>query len=1691
MANSPLDFPSTQTFRNRLNTRNLVPYPKSPRRYTPPLNFPYLQSDYEVIDSPDSLIDTPIFANQLYPLNQYGADGGFNQYADPNTLMGTHSGEGEYGVQDAHIIDEAAVQANGQNGWKNLNAYGDGLTLIDSAEAFSTLEIMQINQSRQGNAQPYPTTFLASFYSPLGILLSDNPRGSNGSLSQDSFIARLGAKTLKKEFQDRIAREIRRQTIGRANIFNANSGSDILGMATGTIPLIEPNYQITIPLNPITAAAQLALSLAGSTIPLSLIPGSYFDASINSGQPTTTQQLQNAYLNTAGQSSILGAASSLLSNPKTGSQIFLENTGAGQKSRLFKNLDYNRFKPGYDRGTVNGLGPLVGAITNNSNYYIGSTTSEPSRVLSPSRDLPVNEFGQEQQTEVYGPTDIAKLYEGETSKNIKLGSNGPIYSDGGGIEGGMTWVSPKYKNNAGKKVGPGGSIVKEDTDFKSSSYAPTESTTLNFRAGSILDETQRLINSQPQGAKRLQHVGNAIDQVSKVFNDGYRELTKGSRVLAYVGDIGQEKGAEYCRVFAKDTPYLQHNDLQKTDGMTTEGRRFSFSVFDKTYNLNMYPNKREGGQDSTNLVMGGVNGEYAKKYMFSLENLAWRTSNRPGYTVQDLPVCERGPNGGRVMWFAPYGLTFNEGSSANWKSTDFIGRPEPVYTYNNTTRTGSLTWKIVVDHPAVLNVIVNKVLAKETNKARIDSILESFFAGCRKYDLYELTKKYYTLNPNDIIEIQKELQYVDTSVERIRYIKSTVQTGEEGTQPTKTSTPTILPDLKEYIGRGVYFGNDYPKPGNDAQNYTIEYNRYTSPSNKQYYTTNNPNGNTDVFFTNVVDANYKAMDELAGKISELLSNSQNQGSIILTIGGSASAPATQTYNVSLSQRRINALKTYFENNSKVSDFIKLKRLKLENGRAEGEGATVQAKQLVNGQWQTGPSVVCSDEGTKQGDNVVGSKEIVTTNAMSCRRAFIVNIDTTSLKAPDKEETTPGKPGTIQQQEIESQEPYTETVKVPQEVTKTVVRDNISKRIVRSLLSECDYFETIKEETPMVYDNLREKLKFFNPAFHSTTPEGLNSRLTFLQQCLRPGDTIPVVKKDGTLQYNNATNTAFGAPPVLVLRVGDFFHTKIIPDNLQLTYENLDINPEGIGIQPMIANVTLSFKFVGGQGLAGAVDRIQNALSFNYYANTEMYDDRADVTDTSYKVLDKAFLDYFNVEIPPPTVGQIPNINGQTNNQTIGVITSATTTQTGDYGDINYQAFMNGFKDSTQNYFKNVLNKNREVFKQFNNAVMQNWSMERNYTKGSFQAGTGNNDTYIFGKPNNVQSKIDTIFNEFINDINSDNEGLVNFLKGTVANPKNFAPRVISTLKDNYKKYITTTKKNTFQSALTKIIQDICLVEQNLILNISKANTLSYTSPGGYGTDGLQQKNGKVQIYLISGTTNVSPSNKSIYSDTFVELKGDIVKIKNSLISFDTLTQTGVTFNGYSGKLIYTSNEITKNQTFIPFSSLFVDRYLGDVYKQNSLRRCYFILNDDIIDTTKYSVFKKALIGNILTNPSLFKGGYDALEKEFDAYWLTDDNINNLKSVKTIFNDENTLTDKFLNELETKTFKNYLNFIPFDATTKRQFTFRTDQQTINIEGNIQQKELLIKSLGLSTNSNNDNKTWNDNINSVYIGKVKLN
>ena len=157
--------------------------------------------------------------------------------------------------------------------------------------------------------------------------------------------------------------------------------------------------------------------------------------------------------------------------------------------------------------------------------------------------------------------------------------------------------------------------------------------------------------------------------------------------------------------------------------------------------------------------------------------------------------------------------------------------------------------------------------------------------------------------------------------------------------------------------------------------------------------------------------------------------------------------------------------------------------------------------------------------------------------------------------------------------------------------------------------EYHFFKKLEAEHKDVFDSLVEKLQYFDPAFHAMTPEGFMGRLNFLHQCTRQGDTIAASDKNG----HSANNLAFGRPPFCILRLGDFYYQKIVINNINISYDplTLDLNNEGVGVVPLIANVTISFKFIGGGDLSGPVRRLQNAMSFNYYANGRLYDNRAD------------------------------------------------------------------------------------------------------------------------------------------------------------------------------------------------------------------------------------------------------------------------------------------------------------------------------------------------------------------------------------------------------------------------------------------------------------------------------------------------
>jgi hypothetical protein len=692
----------------------------------------------------------------------------------------------------------------------------------------------------------------------------------------------------------------------------------------------------------------------------------------------------------------------------------------------------------------------------------------------------------------------------------------------------------------------------------------------------------------------------------------------------------------------------------------------------RPWNLNIGPisNGKRDFAGSTNIFSGYTygGGYYAKKYMFSIENLAWKTSNRDGFRVSDLPACERGPNGGRVMWFPPYDLKVSEQNNARWEETSFLGRPEPIYTYQNTARTGQVSFKVVVDHPSILNLMTQE-LFKGMKEEESDNFINAFFAGCKELDFYDILKTYTTLDESDVTLILKYLNS-DNPPD-----KATIKRYTPTLVPPPLDTPVKKEDLVaptekpvDYKGR-LYFDNDFPSSADTqgliaTQPYSTLYQAYTSNKDKRISETrqdliellalNTDNAKADkktIFGTQnplkddtqeqvisiQTGLTMSGFTELQTSYNEFITTAETLKSDIdagkvkeatFIVTTTTSEVAEVNYNFWLGVRRgysmVDELFTKISNGSKPdlkSKWFKFDKLKqYKNSKTPVEKLSFKFSEfgyknegVLNIEFQTqGETATLEKGGAGQSNLKCGSKiltkkglKITAPIAFFCRQAEIaIKYDRVPKLPEGKKEESKPEPTTIIKETLEE-------IELDREKKPNI---NVMQRIISKTLSECFYFKKLEDDSPLAFKSLTEKLKYFHPAFHSTTPEGLNSRLTFLLQCVRPGDTIPIKGINDSTDLG-ARNSSFGPPPICVLRIGDFYHSKVVIRDINISYdENVwDLNPEGIGVQPMIATVNLQIAFIGGQGLDKPVEQLQNALSSNFFGNTEMYDERSKIT----------------------------------------------------------------------------------------------------------------------------------------------------------------------------------------------------------------------------------------------------------------------------------------------------------------------------------------------------------------------------------------------------------------------------------------------------------------------------------------------
>jgi hypothetical protein len=1019
--------------------------------------------------------------------------------------------------------------------------------------------------------------------------LDDSPIGVIGGQALNS--------ALSNQFQDGVLRKV----VGIIN-------KSVLSLLGGA-PLLKEDYEITNPKSRLGRIAEFTAKLSGLENPLSYLPEDVFN--INRTKSVTN-----------GKVTYIGSDLSY----KEQVNLLLQYTGKGQERQLLNLLDLNIYK-----NEIEGRTRTIRANTY-ADFNKNAVTPLDNSDFIVKGNLIIPAPGG-----YYEPYGIVSRH--------KFNQNGSIdkqmFSDGFWF----VWttdasdLSPSVTNETYSI----GWVARPEGDNK-------------FKQKSLLYKTQELVNSNES------FLDLSKKEYTELIDGEYKFISRGDSTTAsesYTDDDGTRiKKGDFFRVWTKERGYNRLDRTLRHRGLDNGEKR---SVLNDNGIPNFAPTTRQKN-DFNELTSD----EVIKRYMFSLENLAWNDH------MDDLPECEQGAGDpltgtrGRIMWFPPYNLSFDDSVTVSWEPHNFIGRGESIYTYSNTSRSGSISFMIPVDHPDIIHTLVGEKTQYWERYFKGDKAVEK--DAIKKYkDLKKITRKDLDeidkirkpapprfkrvpviIKPKKEVE-QKKAEEVQKKEEERKFgdimmsvyfpnnekvvPRSILKTNFDSLNGDTTPDSLTFVNLKERnVGYedGGFVDSNYPDfkttdsdpvsvSTKDGLKYTNKKGVVLNLGPKKQCTYNESkinslNGcspkdqNVGFYDTTNFGLNKPFYFDWQKKFHEALSGKTK---VQMSFVGNASSPgAWRTTNEALGNDRAQNVAKWFDDN--VKPFL------------EKQGVTITFESpIIEGKADIEDKTSTS---TKR-NTFCGICD--TPEKRPCKESRRVDISIKDLSGPDAEPEKPVLPTAETIEDVETGEEFLPDSTQDNEDPNGNINVNesfIDPAIINKLVyTECDFFKYLETNQPHTYQTISEKIKYFSPAFHSITPQGFNSRLTFLHQCTRQGESIGM---DGV---DNIKNLAFGRPPVCILRIGDFFHTKIIIESLTIKYavgNNItwDLNPEGIGVQPMFADVTMQVKILGGMSLTAPINRLQNALSFNFYANTEMYDARADSVVFEQKFDEQGILD---------------------------------------------------------------------------------------------------------------------------------------------------------------------------------------------------------------------------------------------------------------------------------------------------------------------------------------------------------------------------------------------------------------------------------------------------------------------------------
>jgi hypothetical protein len=876
-------------------------------------------------------------------------------------------------------------------------------------------------------------------------------------------------------------------------------------------------------------------------------------------------------------------------NKNSTNDEYLKNSGAGQLRFMYGAVGLNKYRPTekdnsyfYERAGSLNINKVNLNVLENKNYFnLINNKFNPYNVNSYNENLILianhfmNNSVYDRGIIEYG-SDIDFIEKlGITAYDVSNSSAWDSNDANSWLEYSITSKNSSRKNIIWGKDGVSkeylelsgiknkiGTFNEDNVNIIADDYSNFESS-FNIKNGGLLEYTRNLVTATS---------GRIGDLTRKAFTKGNGDLTgfNGSGVWkSNNSDYANKSG------FNDHTGVRQHSAIDQYDRFTKAIRFNGNEVYG-------------GSSDSViyDTVMPRITPKFnnegnidTKKLMLSIENLAVHVIKSENYNgggtvgIMDdevgsaIPACEIGPFNGRIMWFPPYALDIQETSSAKFESTVMVGRNEPMYNYMNSERSATLNFKLLIDYPPQL---LN-------------------YRG--RNDIHQKVSEFFAFGGNDI----ENIGYTDNVDKKINDL-------QKKKADIESKRVILMPEYNQPDEITIYYPNDYPKPYDSNSTTIVDEmykNRYEIGKNVVASTYNGSEGslNNSIYY-------------ISG-----LTETTVSGKTMYTINGTPTFSQYSATGVTNPDNSVSVLNKTLYDAFIQEDFAKYYDIKI-TGAASKLWKADYNKELGFRRARAFRNLIQSKLDVMFGKNKI--KPNFKLYSSGEEEASGSNVDEIARDAINRDDVKDDR--------------YASAVFVSngKTIEPIIVKDNTKqeKDAIDVLNKEIDALEKIKSSenaglNPFSdcvmneLDNSKDEGKvlsqfesfkdgYYQPIFHSQTPEDFHKRLTFLQQCTRQGSAKSYYyNKDGASEDDRVMNSVFGRQPICILRVGDFFYTKVIIESVNVDYSDTtwDMNPEGFGMQPMIASITLNMKVIGGQSLKGPIDALQNAVSYNYYANS--------------------------------------------------------------------------------------------------------------------------------------------------------------------------------------------------------------------------------------------------------------------------------------------------------------------------------------------------------------------------------------------------------------------------------------------------------------------------------------------------------